>query len=90
MKTYGEATAVPLAVPSGWRRVYEVTPELSAQANALRNQPGFTSMPYGTLLPFTTSDGQLYATWIEQHYHEPGGTARPWGLHHGVTLLERA
>lgn len=90
VKTYGESTAVPLAVPSGWRRVSGVTPELSAQANALRNQPGFTSMPYGTLSPFTASDGQTYATWIEQHYHEPGGTARPWGLHHGVTLLERA
>lgn len=91
-KTYGETIPVPLAVPAGWRRVSSsgVMPELSAQANALRNTSGFTSMAYGTLTPFTASDGQTYATWIEQHYHPPGGAVRPWGLHHGVTLLERA
>lgn len=88
---YGETTRVALAVPAGWRRVTsaEVTPELSVQANALLNQPGFTSMSYGTLSPFTASDGRTYAAWVEQHYHEPGGTVTPWGLHHGVTLLAR-
>jgi hypothetical protein len=47
-------------------------------------------MPYGTLTPFAASDGNTYATWVEQHYHEPGGAAKPWGLHHGVTLLAQA
>jgi hypothetical protein len=93
-KTYGETTKVTLAVPSGWRRVtnaeVSALPELGTQANALVNTPGFTSMQYGTLAPFLGSDGRTYATWVEQHFHEPGGTAKPWGLHHGVTLLERA
>ena len=93
-KTYGEATRVALAVPSGFRRAtsaeVSALPELASQANALRNQPGFTSMAYGTLNPFVASNGQTYATWIEQHYHEPGGAAQPWGYHHGVTVLARA
>jgi hypothetical protein len=46
-------------------------------------------MQYGTLSPFTASDGKTYATWVEQHYHEPGGAVKPWGLHHGVTLLTK-
>jgi hypothetical protein len=54
------------------------------------NTPGFTSMPYGSLTPFVASNGQTYATWIEQHYHPPGGAAQPWGLHHGVTVLARS
>jgi hypothetical protein len=89
--SYGEAQPVTLAVPVGWRRVggAEVIalPELVSRANALRSTPGFTSMPYGTLSPFVASNGGTYATWIEQHYHEPGGSVQPWGLHHGVTLL---
>ena len=90
-KTYGEATRVALAVPSGWRRVtgaeVSALPELGARANALRNTPGFTSMTYGTLDSFVASNGGTYATWIEQHYHPPGGAAQPWGYHHGVTIL---
>ncbi len=92
-KTYGETVSVPLAVPAGWRRAtaaeVAALPELVTQANALRSTPGFTSMAYGTLAPFVVSDGKTYATWIEQHYHEPGGAAKPWGLHHGVTLLSQ-
>ena len=89
--SYGEATRVTLAVPAGWRRVtnaeVNALPELASYATALRNTPGFTSMQYGTLSTFQASDGKTYATWVEQHYHEPGGAAKPWGLHHGVTLL---
>jgi hypothetical protein len=91
---YGETTRVALAVPSDWRRVtgteVGALPELGVQANALRSSSGFTTMQYGTLAPFTASDGNTYATWIEQHYHEPGGAVRPWGLHHGVTVLAQA
>lgn len=92
-QTYGETTKVALSVPAGWRRVtgaeVSALPELGAQANALRNTAGFTSMTYGSLVPFLGSDGRTYATWVEQHYHEPGGPTKPWGLHHGVTLLEQ-
>lgn len=90
-QTFGESTRVALAVPTGWRRVtgaeVSALPELGVQARELRDTPGFTSMAYGTLNPFTASDGNTYATWVEQHFHEPGGSVKPWGLHHGVTLL---
>lgn len=93
-KSYGESAKVTLSIPAGWRRTtnaeVSALPELAGQANALRSSTGFTSMAYGSLTPFTASDGRTYATWIEQHYHEPGGVARPWGLHHGVTLLSQA
>lgn len=90
-KTYGETTKVTLAVPSGWRRAtsaeVSAIPDLRLQATSLMNTPGFTSMQYGTLTPFVASDDKTYATWIEQHYHEPEGPVKPWGLHHGVTIL---
>lgn len=88
---YGEQTRVALAVPVGWRRVtnadLQAAPDLVQHANALRNTSGFTTMQYGTLSPFIASDGKTYATWIEQHYHPPEGPVKPWGYHHGVTLL---
>lgn len=91
--TYGETTKVSLQVPDGWRRATNAEvaalPELESVANALRSSAGFTSMQYGTLTPFVASDGKTYATWVEQHYHPPGGTLRPWGLHHGVTILAK-
>jgi hypothetical protein len=92
--SYGEAQRVALAVPAGWRRTtsteVSTLPELVSYANSLRASSGFTSIPYGTLTPFVASDGRTYATWVEQHYHEPGGAVQPWGYHHGVTLLTRA
>ena len=85
---YGEAKRVVLLVPDGWRRMTntEVTalPELIDQAKMFRSYPGFAS------LPFAASDGKMYAIWVEQHYHEPGGPIKPWGYHHGVTLLAKA
>ena len=93
MPFYGEPTKVTLPVPAGWRRATDAEvaalPELSVAANALMSTPGFTSMQYGTLTPFVASDGNAYATWIEQHYHPPGGALKPWGLHHGVTVLAK-
>jgi hypothetical protein len=91
--SYGEQNRVSLQVPAGWRRAtnadIQAAPDLVDHATALRNTPGFTSMQYGTLSPFVASNGQTYATWIEQHYHTPGGAMMPWGLHHGVTLLAK-
>ena len=88
---YGETRRVVLFVPDGWRRITNAEaaalPELIAEANAIRSYPGFTLLPYGTLFPFVASNGKTYATWIEQHYHSPGGPIKPWGYHHGVTLL---
>lgn len=90
---YGESKIVRLNVPPGWRRVTSAevaaVPDLRSYATSLRSSPGFSTMPYGTLAPFTASDGNVYATWIEQHYHEPEGPIRPWGYHHGVTLLAK-
>lgn len=90
-KTYGETKRVVLLVPNGWRRLTnaEATalPELITEAQSIRSYPGFTSLPYGTIFPFVASNGKTYATWVEQHYHEPGGPTKPWGYHHGVTLL---
>ncbi len=92
--SYGETTKVTLAVPAGWRRAtsaeVSAVPDLRLQATSLMNAPGFTSMQYGTLTPFVASDDKTYATWIEQHYHEPEGPVKPWGLHHGVTILAQA
>ena len=88
---YGETKRVVLLVPDGWRRMTsaEVTalPELIDEAKMFRSYPGFTSLPYGSLTPFVASDGKMYAIWVEQHFHEPGGPIKPWGYHHGVTLL---
>jgi len=93
LQTYGEQTRVILPVPGGWRRVTGVEvsalPELRAKAAELQNTSGFKTMQYGTLAPFTASDGKTYATWIEQHFHEPEGPVKPWGYHHGVTLLAK-
>lgn len=90
---HGEQQKVALSIPGGWRRATsaEVSslPELGARAVQLRNQAGFTSLAYGTLAPFLASDGHEYATWVEQHFHEPGGAVKPWGLHHGVTVLAK-
>lgn len=78
-------TQVTVPLPAGWRRVYqaEVTPALSEQAATILGTYG--GQPYGTFVPI---DG-TYAAIIEQHYHEPGGPMKPWGFHHGVTLLTR-
>lgn len=91
--SYGEPRQAPIPVPEGWRRAtnaeVSMLPELRDEALALRSSAGFTSLPYGTLKPFVASDGRTYATWVEQHYHEPGGAIRPWGYHHGVTILSQ-
>jgi hypothetical protein len=77
--------------PSGWRRLKtaEVTPGLLAFANSERST--VTQKPYGTIIPFMdTRTGAQFAAMVEQHFHPPGGPVKPWGLHHGITLLARA
>ncbi len=41
---------------------------------------------FGTEIEFFSA-GQPYVARIEQHYHPPGGEARPWGYHAGVSVL---
>jgi len=84
--SYGEKP-VATPFPAGYRRLKssEVTPDLLAKANAVRNSPGFTSAPYGTII----DEGDGNAVLVEQHYHEPGGPVKPWGYHHGATLITR-
>jgi hypothetical protein len=36
------------------------------------------------------ADGSRIVARVEQHYHPPGGTMRPWGRHLGVSLFARA
>ena len=73
-------------IPAGWRRLAsrEVTPDVLAFANSALGAIG--SRPYGTTM--ASSDGRVMAM-VEQHFHEPGGPVKPWGLHHGITLLGR-
>jgi len=77
-------------IPAGWRRLQtaEVTPELLGFARSALGSIG--SEPYGTTTSFKSSTGGEYMAMVEQHYHTPGGPVKPWGLHHGITLLTRA
>ncbi len=43
--------------------------------------------PFGSKIPFEM-DGKHYEARIEHHYHEPGGKARPWGWHRGISLFK--
>ncbi len=42
--------------------------------------------PFGTEIPFE-ADGKRYVAVIERHYHPPGGEAKPWGYHPGVSVF---
>lgn len=73
-------------VPAGWRRMKssEVTPEYLSFANS--QVSSVAKLSYGTTIPYNSSVMAM----VEQHYHEPLGPAKPWGFHHGITLLTRA
>lgn len=62
----------------------EVTPEVSAEA--VRILRAYRDRPYGFEVPFV-ANGREYVGRIERHYHPPGGAARPWGYHKGVSVL---
>lgn len=71
-------------MPDGWRRMKqaEVTPAHTAFAIECRRHMGAVGR-----LQQTAINGVTVAGRTEWHYHEPGGTMRPWGWHHGVSLL---
>jgi hypothetical protein len=60
----------------------EVTPELVKRADDLLWNH---SAPIGTDVPFEVG-GKNYVARFAIHYHEFGGTKKPWGYHKGVTL----
>lgn len=60
----------------------EVNPELVKRANELLWDE---HAPVGTDIPFELN-GKNYVARFAIHYHEFGGTKKPWGYHKGVTL----
>lgn len=86
LRAAGAAPSNP-PFPSGWRRLRqsEVTPEHTAFAIECRRHMGKVGN-----LQETTIQGATIAGRTEWHYHEPGGSMRPWGWHHGVSLLTKA
>lgn len=82
--TPGAAPVVPPGSTLRRLRQAEVTPEITA--NAVRILRAHRQDPFGTEVPFVAG-GRLYVGRIEQHYHPPGGAARPWGYHPGVSVL---
>jgi hypothetical protein len=61
----------------------ERTPELVRKAYQILSQ--YRNYPYGTEVPFQI-DGIEYLAIVEQHYHKPGGSIKPYGYHPGVTV----
>ena len=82
----GNQTRQPVGVPSGWRRLTapEVTPYDRQFASEMLGP--HAGDPYGSLVSYAGDR----AIMIEQHCYEPGGAAKPWGYHPGVTLLTLA
>ena len=77
-----------ISVPSGWRRMRgeEVGPAEGAFARRALTTKGTPGHQQIEVMP----DGAEVMALTEWHHHEPGGPARPWGWHHGITLLVRA
>jgi hypothetical protein len=75
----------PVAVPGGWRRATgaEAGPYVGAAQSILS---AHYADPYGTVIPIDADTAAM----VEQHCHEPGGPVKPWGYHHGITLLKAA
>ena len=65
-------------------RQREVTRAHGMKAKELLNAT--RGQPFGTEVRFDI-DGNSYAAVVEHHYHEPGGEARPWGWHRGISLF---
>jgi hypothetical protein len=62
----------------------EVTPALSEFAKAVLREHSREAL--GREFPLE-SGGRSYFARLEEHYHPPGGTMRPWGYHTGVSLF---
>lgn len=62
----------------------ETTREHGIKAREILNST--RDKAFGSDVPFEL-DGKFYVARIEHHYHEPGGQARPWGWHRGISLF---
>jgi hypothetical protein len=69
-------------IPDGWRRALpkEITSEILSLAISRQQHPG----DVGT---FVELNG--LANFTEWHFHELYGPIKPWGWHHGITILIR-
>jgi peptidoglycan hydrolase-like protein with peptidoglycan-binding domain len=61
----------------------QVTPAITAAAVAILN--AHRTDPIGTEVPFV-ANGKDYVGRIELHFHPFGGSLKPWGYHHGVSV----
>ena len=77
------ATGGPVSPGLRHLRSDETTPEVAQRAREILDAND--RAPFGTEVPFEV-DGRSYVGRIEEHYHEPGGSRRPWGRHRGVTV----
>jgi len=68
----------------------EVTPEMREFAIAVRDRIRSHRLGSEVDSEITLADGSRIVARVEQHYHPPGGTMRPWGRHLGVSLFARA
>jgi len=73
-----------IPIPAGWRRAKtaEVTSDALALAKERVKSPGAP----GTFVTRETPTG-TFGSLTEWHYHEPNGPVKPWGWHHGITIL---
>ena len=85
--SHGERLQAPSApTETRLRRLLrrEVDHELGVKARTILDET--RSEPFGAELRFELR-GKPYAAVIERHYHAPGGEARPWGWHRGISLF---
>ncbi|HSC89349.1 MAG TPA: hypothetical protein VLC09_18830 [Polyangiaceae bacterium] len=80
------ASTLESVAPRKLRRLLkrEVRPGVAREARRIIDSSAHE--PFGTEIPFVV-DGREYIARIEEHYHPPGGEARPWGKHPGVSVL---
>jgi hypothetical protein len=64
----------------------EVTRGVALSARRIINE--HHDEPFGTEIEFE-DEGEIYVARIEEHYHPPGGEAKPWGPHPGVSVFVR-
>lgn len=91
MAGYGGAPVPPsipppaMPIPKGWRRARpeeldDAAKEFAVAALQTKGEPG--NIQIGAF-----ADGRGLLALTEWHFHPPGGPVKPWGWHHGITLL---
>lgn len=86
MRAFDAALGIAANVSRGLLRITnaQVTPAITAGAVAILQRYGRDDL--GLEVPFAADN----ATWVgrlELHYHPFNGTMKPWGYHHGVSVL---